>query len=85
MLHRDLNQRITTIEDIKSHPYCKDFSFDDLIMRKKKAPYEPKIDDQILDAKNYQTFDELFRRDSRVLRMSFTNENGIEALKNLRK
>jgi hypothetical protein len=82
MLHKDLNHRITTIEDIKAHPYCLDFNFDDLIMRKKKAPYVPKIQDGVLDAKNYQSFDELFRRDSRARKMSFTNENGIEALKN---
>ena len=54
-------------------------------MRKIKAPYEPQIDDQILDPKNYQTFDELFRKDSRAMRMSFTNENGLEALKGLKK
>ena len=51
-------------------------------MRKKKAPYVPKVKEEILDAKNYQTFDDLFRRDSRVRKMSFTNENGLEALKN---
>lgn len=85
MLHKDMVQRITTIDDIKSHPYCVDYNFDDLIMRKIKAPYEPQIDDQILDPKNYQTFDELFRRDSRAMRMSFTNENGIDVLKNLKK
>ena len=85
MLHKDLNHRLATIDDIKKHPYWEEFSFDDLIMRKIKAPYEPQIDDQILDPKNYQTFDELFRKDSRAMRMSFTNENGLEALKGLRK
>ena len=85
MLHRDINQRITTIDDIKSHVYWVDFNFDDLIMRKKKAPYVPKVNDQILDPKNYQTFDELFRKDSKVMRMSFTNENGLEMLKKLQK
>lgn len=54
-------------------------------MRKKKAPYVPKINDQILDPKNYQTFDELFRKDSRAMRMSFTNENGLEMLKKFQK
>jgi cGMP-dependent protein kinase len=85
MLHRDLEYRLTTIDDIRKHPYCSSFKFDDLIMRKIKAPFEPQIDDQILDPKNYQSFDELFRKDSRAMRMSFTNENGIEALKKLNK
>ena len=52
-------------------------------MRKIKAPYEPDVDADILDPKKYQTFDELFRRDSRAMRMSFTNENGIEAIQNM--
>lgn len=85
ILHRDLNQRITTIDDIKNHVYWMDYNFDDLIMRKKKAPYVPKVNDQILDPKNYQTFDELFRKDSRAMRMSFTNENGLEMLKKFQK
>jgi hypothetical protein len=82
MLHKDLNHRITTIEDIKNHPYWIEYNFDDLIMRKKRAPYVPKVKEEILEAENYQTFDDLFRRDSRVRKMSFTNENGLEALKN---
>lgn len=85
MLHSNINSRITTIDDVKNHPYCADYNFDDLIMRKKKAPYVPKTNDEPHDPQNYQTFDELFRRDSRIMRMSFTNENGIEALKNYRK
>lgn len=52
-------------------------------MRKIKAPYQPEADSEILDPKKYQTFDELFRKDSRAMRMSFTNENGIEAIQNL--
>lgn len=34
MLNRDMKDRLTTIDDIKSHPYCSDYNFDDLIMRK---------------------------------------------------
>ena len=83
MLNKDLEERLTTIEDIKSHPWWYDFKFDDLIMRKIKAPYQPEADSEILDPKKYQTFDELFRKDSRAMRMSFTNENGIEAIQNL--
>lgn len=52
-------------------------------MRKIKAPYEPKVNNKILDPKNYESFDKLFRKDSRVMRMSFTNENGIDALRKL--
>jgi cGMP-dependent protein kinase len=85
MLHRDMKDRLTTIDDIKDHPYCSEYNFDDLIMRRKKAPYEPKVDNEVLDPSKYQTFDELFRKDARAMRMSFTNENGIEALKAMQK
>ena len=85
MLHRDMKDRLTTIDDIKDHPYCRDYNFDDLIMRRKKAPYEPQVDNEVLDPSKYQTFDELFRKDARAMRMSFTNENGIEALKAMQK
>jgi len=52
-------------------------------MRKIKAPYEPNVDSENLDPKKYQTFDDLFRRDSRAMKMSFTNENGIEAIQKM--
>lgn len=54
-------------------------------MRKIKAPYEPNVKDEVLDPDNYQTFDQLFRKDSRAMRMSFTNENGLDVLKKMQK
>ena len=44
MLNKDLNKRVCKFDQIASHNWFKDFSFDELISFNMKPPHIPKID-----------------------------------------